>query len=185
MISTVLLAALVVGQAQASSPAILIYWEPGMRHPWPPGTKTPELEQTTVEVAVWPSGKMIWRDPRPEWAKRNGKWSLQPGKFFQASVSPAAIKAAMERLRQKATHVPKHWGASIPDSHVTTMRLNGVGWQRDLACTKEPSEANPHGSNYPAWKPGLELWRSIRSEAVQLRPRARKEIPRPRESEWM
>ncbi len=159
-------------------PVILIYWQPGMRYSAPT-----ELDDTTLDTAIWSTGEVIWRDPAPVWARRNGEWSLQPAIYRRGFIEPKKVESAIAQLKKMSKNVIKNWGACIPDSHYTRIELRSGKWTWKMVSTDEPRENPPYGWE-KVWKPGLQLWRQTRRNAQNLLPAKSKIIPRPKQTDW-
>jgi hypothetical protein len=188
---TVALAAFALGISSADSPApgpfqgqskstpkpvILIYWEPGM---------TTEFMEEELEVAIWESGRVIWRDPPPAWKRTGSKWGMAPGKFYEAQIGSKAVADVLASLRKAKVMNAKGWVNYPPDASCTHVLVRLGKDKLELrSATNDPEVRAPGRWPEPLWTNGRNAWLLIRKLSRGLIPGKGKEIPLPKVSSW-
>ena len=84
-----LLFAAAIQAANSAPPCLAIFWLPGM-------TWTPVSAE--VEIAVWPDGRVIWRDTPV--GLYDAERKLRTGRYWEGKVSENAVREALADLRK-------------------------------------------------------------------------------------
>jgi hypothetical protein len=164
----------VFARSGVKKPAIFIEFAQGR-------TRDPQVGE--FEVAVWDDGRIVWRDPAPVYAQKNGVWRLQPGKYYQAVVPRSAIRAALDRLRKAGVYGTDDGLSYPPDASHTAITVRDGKRRVHLTSWHEP-DGQDSSSNRPKHAEAVKAWRAIRKEVKALIPSKGKPIARPDCSDW-
>ena len=158
-----------VDHPNASLPAILIYWEPGMSYPTPPNE---------VIVAVWPDGRIVWRRPAEIWSKQRGE--MTAGRYYKASVSPQQVQATLTYLDKNGLTSQDGGGLLTPDADNVFEVIRRRGRTTQLGFSERAYSTGPLARFHNA---GLQMWLLVKERTLALVPKAGRPIPHPTPAE--
>jgi hypothetical protein len=127
-------------------------------------------ERFDVALAVWKTGRIIWREPQvrvDHWGK---SWGARPSRYFEAWIPASKVMDVMESLRDKKVF-ETNWGFAIPDSGFGAVTLRFFDKQAEWRVVDTPLEKAPYGWKQEVWTAGAEAWKSTVKMSIALIPR--------------
>lgn len=149
----------------SSKPAVLIKWVPG---------RGANPIRDEFEVAVWPDGRMVWRDTKISWAKGASGWSLNRGTYYQGNVDPEAVTALLSEARENGVF-SKVWSNRRPDSSYYSVVVRDGKEPARISCWRDGTFAGEDKYDQDVIKQ-LSL---VRAQVSKLQPLKRTRIAKP------
>ena len=138
-----------------------------------------------LEIAIWSSGRIIWRDNPKEWVVTKGKWHWRSGKHFEATISPSRVVDMLQKIREaRVLEIGKWWGYVVPDSSTRQIQVSDGNRVILLASTEIPPP-NPHRKDAKEYERGRKAWFLIQKLARELIPTKGRSVPSPDVVKWI
>lgn len=128
------------------------------------------------DVAIWTSGKIIWRGPPAIWGMCEGIWGDQ---YFEGNCSPSAVANALTRIYRSGAFKSSGWSHVFEDLSFMTILVRDSHGALSLESSYEPEE-----SDLDPTLAAVRAWKLIRHEARALIPAKGRRVLRPSDRGW-